>query len=45
MTEADAKLILKALLDAVYDQPESLENAMISEALRIAISKMDVEQR
>ena len=40
MTEQEAKQVLEKMLEHIYDMPESLEAAVISEALRIAIEKL-----
>lgn len=40
MTEQEAKQVLQKILEYVDDMPESLEIAVIAEALRIAIEKL-----
>ena len=40
MTEQEAKQVLEKMLEHIDDMPVSIEIAIISEALRIAIEKL-----
>ena len=41
MTEQEAKQVLEKMLEHIYDMPISMEIALIGEALRIAIDKLN----
>ena len=44
MTEQEAKQVLEKMLEHIDNMPTSIEIALIGEALRIAIKKLDDER-